>query len=51
MKKECLSEFSTRGNLPKNLFISGVPSIEKQGEFLRMTKISNYAEFDVYTLI
>ena len=43
-KNDCHYEFSYEGNIPNNLIIRRVPSKEKQDEFLRMTKISDFAE-------
>jgi len=44
MKKAVFLRESLKIILTKNLIIIGVPSREKQGEFLRMTKTPNYIE-------
>ena len=41
-KNRCLSEVSFKGNLPKNLIISEVPSREKQDEFLQSSLASTW---------
>jgi len=48
LKKTVFLRKSSKWSLTKNLIISGDPSIEKQEEFLRMTKTLYFAESIIF---